>query len=165
MSFDWGENVNPDADGYTGTLNHNCLTIAEGLAPGRIPHLSVRQVAHDKRFRGQGDMALRPRIQQFLCADPGRHLTYRSRLLTTRSRSTEKSTPLAGMFCARDASGACGNWGDPARVGAATAPGRHEAYSISCPPASSWPRSTGRPSISSSLTGGSCCRGRTGYCS
>lgn len=31
MSFDWQSNCDPSADGYTGTLNRNCLTIAEAL--------------------------------------------------------------------------------------------------------------------------------------
>jgi arylsulfatase len=41
MSFDWAQNVDPDADGYTGTLNYNCLTIAEALeAAGYRSYLS-----------------------------------------------------------------------------------------------------------------------------
>ena len=33
MSFDWARHVDPGADGYAGTLNDRCLTIAEALAP------------------------------------------------------------------------------------------------------------------------------------
>jgi hypothetical protein len=34
MSFDWAEHVDPDADGYTGTLNHDCLTAAASTQSG-----------------------------------------------------------------------------------------------------------------------------------
>jgi arylsulfatase A-like enzyme len=33
MNFNWVSNVDPDADGYVGTLNKNCVTIAEALKP------------------------------------------------------------------------------------------------------------------------------------
>lgn len=33
MDFDWRANVDPVADGYAGTLNHRCVTIAEALRP------------------------------------------------------------------------------------------------------------------------------------
>lgn len=33
MSFDWMSNIDPRADGYVGTLNRNCVTIAEALKP------------------------------------------------------------------------------------------------------------------------------------
>ena len=34
MSFDWQSHCDDEADGYTGTLNRNCVTIAEALRAG-----------------------------------------------------------------------------------------------------------------------------------